>query len=282
LGRAARPRRVGGSLVGVTVSGRLGTVGVPTNSQVPDDTPQDRLGWWDRLLNPAESLRRVVDHGVPRLQRLVTEGESLLGAASAIGVAIALQYSLPSRVSQYQRWLFPVGAIILVLIVVVGHRGRVTTSEPLLRGLTLLLLLLMSVVNGIAAVRLINDLLQGEGIHDPAKLLFAGGAIWLTNVIVFALVYWMFDRGGPAARFLYKGSPPDLLFPQQTSRELAPQHWEPVFFDYLYTSFTNATAFSPTDVMPLSRWAKFAMMVESALSLMLAILVIARAVNVLK
>jgi len=102
----------------------------------------------------------------------------------------------------------------------------------------------------------------------------------LTNVIVFALVYWMFDRGGPAARFLVKGTPLDLLFPQHTM-EPGDEPWEPVFFDYFYTSFTNATAFSPTDVMPLSRWAKFAMMVESALSLMLAVLVIARAVNIL-
>jgi uncharacterized membrane protein len=111
-------------------------------------------------------------------------------------------------------------------------------------------------------------------------LLLAGGAIWLTNVIVFALIFWMFDRGGPAARFLVKGTPPDLLFPQQTT-PVEPSGWEPVFFDYFYTSFTNATAFSPTVVMPLSRWAKFAMLVESGVSLLLAILVVARAVNIL-
>ena len=99
-------------------------------------------------------------------------------------------------------------------------------------------------------------------------------------MIVFAFVYWMFDRGGPAARFLVKDTPPDLLFPQQ-AMEHGAELWEPVFFDYLYTSFTSATAFSPTDVMPLSRWAKFAMMVESSVSLVLAILVVARAVNIL-
>jgi uncharacterized membrane protein len=97
-------------------------------------------------------------------------------------------------------------------------------------------------------------------------------------------VFWLFDRGGPAARHLVpRGqATQSFLFPQHGLEDVALAKWEPVFFDYFYTSFTNATAFSPTDVMPLARWAKFAMMIESALSLMLAVLVIARAVNILK
>ena len=94
-------------------------------------------------------------------------------------------------------------------------------------------------------------------------------------------VYILVNGAAGAGHYEPKvGTPPDLLFPQHTMQRGA-ELWEPVFFDYLYTSFTNATAFSPTDVMPLSRWAKLAMMVESALSLVLAILVIARAVNIL-
>ena len=87
----------------------------------------------------------------------------------------------------------------------------------MLRGLTLLTIVIMSLANGVAAIRLVRDLVEGEGIRTARTLLLAGGAIWLTNVIVFALIFWMFDRGGPAARFLVKGTPPDLLFPQQTT-----------------------------------------------------------------
>ncbi len=236
--------------------------------------------WWARLLDPTRYLREVKGAVRPRLARLQREGESFLGAALAILLAIALQYLLPERVSQYQRWVFPTVAGVLLLVLVVGHGSRIDRQSPILRGLTLLTIVVMSVANGVAGFRLVRDLVEGEGIRTPSTLLFAGAAIWLTNVIVFALIFWMFDRGGPAARFIVKGTPPDLLFPQLAMQQGA-ELWEPVFFDYFYTSFTNATAFSPTDVMPLSRWAKFAMMVESALSLVLAILVVARAVNIL-
>jgi hypothetical protein len=140
----------------------------------------------------------------------------------------------------------------------------------------------MSAANVASGVRLIADLLRGQGIHDPTELLLTGGAIWLTNVTVFALWYWEFDRGGPVARAVAPRRYPDFLFPQMTSPELAPPGWSPTFVDYLYTSFTNATAFSPTDVLPLSRWAKLTMMGQSAISLVIAALVVARAVNILR
>jgi len=227
-------------------------------------------------------LSQVERGVVPRLQSLANEGEPTLGVASAILLAIALQYSLPTRVSQYQRWIFPSVALVLLLAIVLGHGGRLNERSKWLRALTLLTVVLMAVANGVAAGRLIRDLLEGQGIRKPATLLLTGGAIWLTNVIVFALVYWLFDGGGPVARFELKDMAPQaFLFPQH-QMERGAEGWAPVYFDYFYTSFTNATAFSPTDVMPLSRWAKFAMMIESALSLMLAVLVIARAVNILK
>jgi hypothetical protein len=240
---------------------------------------QPKKSWWARLLDPTTYLSEL--RGVrPRLARLQREGESFIGAASAILLAIVLQYSLPERVSHYQRWIFPTVAAVLLIALVVGHGGRIDHPSRLMRALTLLTVVIMSVANSVAAIRLVRDLVEGEGIRKPSTLLLAGGAIWLTNVIVFALTFWMFDRGGPAARFLVKDTAPDLLFPQLTLAE--EKHWEPVFFDYFYTSFTNATAFSPTDVMPLSRWAKFGMMFESGISLVLAILVVARAVNILR
>ena len=104
----------------------------------------------------------------------------------------------------------------------------------------------------------------------------------LHNVVVFALWYWELDRGGPVARAQATSQYPDFVFPQMLTPELAPTHWESAFVDYLYLSFTNATAFSPTDVLPLSRWAKLTMMVQSAVSLATVALVIARAVNILQ
>jgi uncharacterized membrane protein len=97
---------------------------------------------------------------------------------------------------------------------------------------------------------------------------------------VFGLWYWEFDRGGPASRALGAVDTPDLLFPQMTDPALA-QHWEPRFVDYLFVSYTNAVAFSPTDTMPLSRWVKLLFMVQSAISLVLVLLIAARAVNIL-
>ncbi len=117
---------------------------------------------------------------------------------------------------------------------------------------------------------------------SAGPLLVTGGAIWLTNVIVFGLWYWEFDRGGPVARANATRMYPDFLFVQMTSPHLAPPDWEPAFSDYLYLSFTNAAAFSPTDVMPLSRWAKMAMTMQAVISIVTVALVVARAVNILK
>jgi hypothetical protein len=250
---------------------------------VPEGTPlPDRRRWWTRLLAPAEHLKTRTE-ALPRLTRINQEGESMVGVALAIAIAIVLQYSLPARISHHQRWIFPTVAILLLIALIVTlrvqGRSRIDRESPVLRLLILLAVLAMIIANGAAGIRLVRDLVQGEGIRTASTLLRAGAAIWLTNVIVFALIYWLFDRGGPEARFLVREAPLDLLFPQHGFEQGSA--WRPVFFDYVYTSYTAATAFSPTDVMPLSLWAKLAMMVESSLSLVLAILVVARAVNVL-
>ena len=112
-------------------------------------------------------------------------------------------------------------------------------------------------------------------------LLASGAAIWGTNIIAFALWYWELDRGGPAARALGHRPHPDFLFPQMTTPDVSDPDWEPRFADYLYVSFTNATAFSPTDTMPLSRWAKLAMMIQSVIALATVAMVLARAINIL-
>ena len=104
--------------------------------------------------------------------------------------------------------------------------------------------------------------------------------MWVSNIIAFALLYWNLDGGGAAARALDPSRRIDFAFPQEINRELASPGWRPRFVDYLYLGFTNATALSPTDAMPLAPWAKLAMMLQSVISLGILALVIARAVNV--
>jgi len=143
------------------------------------------------------------------------------------------------------------------------------------------LIAVLTATNAWSAGRLIRHLVAGDKVTARA-LLGAGAAIWFTNVIAFAMWYWELDRGGPARRAQGTAdAPPDFVYPQMTSPELSPRGWAPAFVDYFYLSFTNATAFSPTDTMPMSRWAKLMMMVQSGISLVVVGLVIARAVNVL-
>jgi hypothetical protein len=226
-------------------------------------------------------VREVDVRVVQPAWRTVTREESRIASTIAVLVAIFLEATLPPRVGNHPRYLIPALALVL-LIATLGLAPRRFERSKLLRGLMLLVILVMSIGNIASGIRLIADLINGTGIRDAGELLWVGGSIWFTNVIVFSLWYWEFDRGGPAARALGVRGYPDFLFPQMTAREMSPPEWDAQFLDYFYLSFTNATAFSPTDVMPMSRWAKTAMLVQSAFSLSIAILVIARAVNVLK
>ena len=138
----------------------------------------------------------------------------------------------------------------------------------------------MTISNTASAFLLIDHLVSGH-THNPNRLLLSGGTIWLTNIIIFSLWFWDLDRGGPGARAEAVNQHPDFMFPQMGDPGYAPDHWHPNFFDYLYTSFTNASAFSPTDVLPLTRWAKMLMLVQSLTSLLTVGLIVARAVNIL-
>ena len=130
-----------------------------------------------------------------------------------------------------------------------------------------------------ATALLISDLIEGTGVsNSPSELLATGGLVWLGNNLAFALLYWLLDGGGPVARS-GRALPVDFAFTQHMSPELAPAGWRPVFLDYLHLGFTNATAFSPTDVMPLTHRAKYAMLVQATIALVLFGLIVARAVN---
>jgi hypothetical protein len=221
----------------------------------------------------------VDDRSRPAWRRR-TEGEHRWPEAVVVAVAIGLQLLLPDRMVPQQRYLLPVSELVLLVGLVVANPFRLNRESAMLRAGGLLLTGLIGLSNGWSAVLLVDALVIGRPV-SPAELLTAGAAIWLTNVIAFALIYWELDRGGPAARAAGVRDYPDFAFAQMQSPELADPDWEPTFVDYLYLSFTNSTAFSPTDVLPLSRWAKMIMLVQSAVALAVVLLVVARAVNVL-
>jgi hypothetical protein len=171
----------------------------------------------------------------------------------------------------------------LLAILVIRDPGRIDRDSAWLRAGTGTLIGLISVVNASAAVRLVAGIISGAKFSTDANVLLAsGGAIWLTNVIAFGLWYWDLDRGGAAARARGAGRQPAFVFPEMINAQYVRAAWYPKFIDYLHLSFTAATAFSPTDVSAIRPWAKLMMMAEEAISLVVAILVVSRAVNILK
>ena len=211
-----------------------------------------------------------------------TEGELRWPVALTTAAGIALQVAVPDKlVLVSPSWIFPAAQGVLLIVLVSANPQRIDRQSTIMRMLSLVLAAMLSLANGYSVAALAVGITRGNMGREPGQLLITGGVIWLTNVVAFALWYWEFDRGGPVARALNLKRYPDLQFPQMTSPEMAPPDWEPAFFDYLYVAFTNATAFSPTDVMPLSRWAKAAMTVQSLISIVTVALVVSRAVNIL-
>jgi hypothetical protein len=182
------------------------------------------------------------------------------------------------------RWVFVVVVLVpLLAVMIIGDPGRIDRDSTWLRVLTGTLIGLISAVNASAAVRLVAGIIGGAKFSTDANILLAsGGAIWLTNVIAFGLWYWDLDRGGAAARARGDGRLPAFVFPEMTNAQYVVPGWYPKFMDYLHLSFTTATAFSPTDVSAIKSWAKLMMMAEEAISLVVAVLVVSRAVNILR
>lgn len=210
-----------------------------------------------------------------------TRGENRAAAALAILAAIVLQTVLPDRLAVRPAWMLPVLEVGVLIALIAINPVRISRPHPVARIGGLVLVGLIIAANVASSVRLVHDILEGQGSNDPNTLLGSGAAIYLTNIVGFALLYWELDGGGPIARAGGHVRHPDFLFPQMTSPELAPPDWEPTFVDYLYVSFTNATAFSPTDTLPMAVWAKLLMALQSIVALGVLALVIARAINIL-
>lgn len=198
-----------------------------------------------------------------------------------VAATILLDLSLTDAIIVGPRWLLPAleGAALIGLLSASPHpRMR---HSPLRRRLALALIGLVSAANTVSLVLLCRELIVGSAQNNGKALIGSGMVLWATNVLLFAVWYWQLDRGGPLARAHGENDIPDFLFVQMSQPDYAPAGWEPGVIDYLYTSFTNATAFSPTDTMPLTPTAKGLMTVQSLTALVTVGLVVARAVNIL-
>ncbi len=242
----------------------------------------EHLRQLERVAGPEVTAARSTPRHIEPAWRRVTEGEPRLAVAIAVGVAIALQMLLPNSLVIHPSWLLPAleGALLVGLIV--ANPTRFSRTSTTLRTASLTLIALISLANAWSTAELVKGLVNGTEGDNAGVLLARGGSIYITNIIVFSLWYWEWDRGGPVARANAPRPYIDFLFPQMTEPDLTSPDWEPTYVDYLYLSFTNATAFSPTDVMPFSRWAKMLMLLQASVALLTVATVIARAVNIFR
>jgi hypothetical protein len=213
-----------------------------------------------------------------RIDKPEPRGQAVL-AVLAIG---AIYLALPRNLVLGPIWLLPTLIVILLVPTVLSHRmGRYSLNRTL--GM---------IINGITTLALIGSvilLVRTLPAHRslPLQLLRAGGLLWLTNVIVFALWYWRLDGGGPTVRHKEKkfGSTsflfPQMQIPQEERAQFACARWRPRFVDYLFVAFTQSSTFGPTDSPLLARWAKVLAMIQILISLTIVVLLISRAIGVL-
>jgi uncharacterized membrane protein len=212
-----------------------------------------------------------------------TEPESRWPALAAALVIVGAQTWVAGALGLQPLWAFAlVSAALLAASAAVYLPAREEPSR-LMRGLSIALIAALVIENAIGFGLLVRGVFVGSGLA-PLGLLFAGVALWGANVVIFALWYWEIDGGGPEERADGYREYPDFVFPQQQQDQqgLAPADWKPAFPDYLYTSLTCATAFSPTDAMPYSKKAKLLMGIEATLSFAIAAMLVARAINIAK
>jgi len=211
------------------------------------------------------------DHDEPRWAPVL----AILGVFAFLEVLPHHVYALPRWIS----YAVLVAAIVPMVLVTLSSDNAVW-----LRVEHVAIMLLAGVYAGNTAAEL-GDMVGIITVHPPetrsVSLLTSSFTIWITNVLTFSLLYWQIDAGGPARLARSMAGRPDWLFPQTSAPELAAPDWRPLYVDYLFLAFNTAAAFSPTDVLPLTRRAKGLMMIESAIALLTLVLVAARAVNVI-
>ena len=209
---------------------------------------------------------------------------------------VCLQLLMINNLTVGPRWLAPaieIGLLVPLSIATAwtqinardaqthAHWQAIARARYLIRLFALFMTAVITLMNFYALLQLIHALLLGQATKQGQTLLLDALNIWVTNVVIFGLWFWSIDRGGPASHGVVDNCRCDFLFPHMTMNTPEAEGWKPGFIDYLYLAFTNATAFSPTDTLPLSRRAKLLMMFESLVSLLTIALVAARAVNIL-
>ncbi|HST26268.1 MAG TPA: hypothetical protein VLJ76_09765 [Gaiellaceae bacterium] len=196
--------------------------------------------------------------------------------------------SVHSSTFSAAHWLAPVlwGVFFVVIATVSPPAGieplvKPLEARPYVRALGLPLVWLFAVSQLWVIGLLVHFLLHNKVTNNGTELIHIAARIEGATIVIAAFVFWLMDAGGPISRHEHVPHPPEFIWPQTENPHLAPEGWQPGFLDYLYLSFTNATAFSPTDVMPLSARMKMVMMVEAGASAITLVLVAARAVNIL-
>jgi hypothetical protein len=230
-----------------------------------------------------ESLPRHLQRELRRLNRRVEEGDPLWPAQLAVAIAVALHLTLSDKLVIGPKWLIPaVEGLLLVTLVAIAPPRASRLRWRHQRGLLWTILGLVTLTYLVSLGLLVHYLITGGKVGGHA-LIGSGVVLWATNVLLFSVVYWDLDRGGPLNRYQQTKPWPDFQFPQMENPELTPlgKNWQPSFLDYLYTSVTNATAFSPTDTMPLTQVAKLLMGIQGTAAIVTVGLVVARAVNIL-
>ena len=209
---------------------------------------------------------------------------ALVAAAILIALAVVAKHAHWESLGHSIWWMWLVVAVPYVFLsatLLLGLKQLVRRDHR--REIVIGLLTLVWVFNVLGVIVLVASLVAHSASRiTGAQLLASGGAVWMTNAIAFGLAFWELDCGGPVARALATGTrKPDFQFPQDENPQLARDDWAPRLWDYFYVSLTNATAFSPTDSLPMTRPAKALMAAESMLSVVTVLLVAARAVNIL-
>ena len=210
-------------------------------------------------------------------------GESRWPPAAALVVfmafTVAARLWLPGESAVRVPWLIPSLEAALLVALIASDPARLARRARWAHRIAVAIVIVLVAAALWATALLVYDLIRKHGVSQSAtKLLAAGALVWVGNNLAFGMLYWFMDGGGPIAR-MRNPAPVDFAFVQHMSPELAPPGWRPVFLDYLHLGFTNATAFSPTDVMPLSLRAKYVMLLQATVALALFGLVVARAVN---
>jgi uncharacterized membrane protein len=203
-------------------------------------------------------------------------------ASVAVGLLLALIAVLPARYSVLPAWIRqPTLALVCIFAILSALSRTNASTRPFAHLATVALVGLFTVVFIVALGSLVARLFERGAQLTGASVLSTSVALWSTNIVVFALWYWLVDRGGPDRRESAAPGPLDLIFPQNSARELFPTAWTPRFADYLFLAFVTSTAFSPADTLPVSRRAKMLMMAQAVLSLVTVVVLVARAINIL-